>query len=154
MCQDIEDRRKGGCSCGHGPVPDRARLRTGRPLKELARSHDVSASWLFTLWRRYRLEGPAGLEPRSRRPTSSPTRIADLYEDEIVALHKELAGDGLDAGPQSLRYHLAQRHRRAPSPWTIHRVPKARGFVRLEPHKRPKSSFCRFVCPMRPGRRT
>ncbi len=61
-----------------------------------------------------------------------------------MALHKELSGDGLDAGPQTLHYHLAQRHLRAPSPSTIHRVLKARGFVRLEPHKRPKSSFCRF----------
>jgi transposase InsO family protein len=119
-------------------------LRTGRPLKELARSHDVSASWLFTLWRRYRLEGPLGLEPRSRRPKTSPSRIAHVFEDEIVALHKELADDGLDAGPQTLHYHLAQRDSRAPSVSTIHRVLKARGFVRLEPHKRPTSSLHRF----------
>jgi len=64
-------------------------LRTGRPIKELAASHDVSASWLFKLLRRYRLEGPEGLDPRSRRPKTSPTRIADHYEDEVVALHKE-----------------------------------------------------------------
>jgi transposase InsO family protein len=119
-------------------------LRTGRPLKELARSHDVSPSWLFTLWRRYRLEGPLGLEPRSRRPKTSPSRIAHVFEDEIVALHKELADDGLDAGPQTLHYHLAQRDSRAPSVSTIHRVLKARGFVRLEPHKRPTSSLHRF----------
>ena len=43
-------------------------LRTGRPIKELAAAHDVSARWLFKLLRRYRLEGAAGLEPRSRRP--------------------------------------------------------------------------------------
>ncbi len=73
-------------------------LRTGRPIKELAAAHDVSAGWLFKLLRRYRLEGPAGLEPRSRRPHRSPTRIADVYEDEIVAVHKALADDGLDAG--------------------------------------------------------
>src|SRR3974390_3750052 len=64
-------------------------LRTGRSIKELARTHGVSASWLFKLLRRYRLEGEAGLEPRSRRPKCSPSRIADLYEDEVVALRKE-----------------------------------------------------------------
>ena len=73
-------------------------LRTGKPIKALAQSHGVSPSWLFKLLRRYRLEGPAGLEPRSRRPRSSPSRIADLYEDEIVALRKELA----DAGPGAI----------------------------------------------------
>src|SRR5271155_4583102 len=120
-------------------------LRTGRSIKELAAEHDVSARWLFKLLRRYRLEGPAGLELRSRRPKNSPTRIADVYEDEIVALHKELADDGLDAGPQTLHFHLTQRHTRPPSVSTIHRVLKARGFVALEPHKRPKSSFKTFV---------
>jgi transposase InsO family protein len=119
-------------------------LRTRRPIKELAASHDVSASWLFKLLRRYRLEGPAGLEPRSRRPQRSPARIADRFEDEIVALHKELAGDGLDAGAGTVHYHLAKRHRAAPSVSTVFRVLKARGFVTVEPQKRPKSSYIRF----------
>src|SRR6202046_5558376 len=120
-------------------------LRTGRSIKELAAAHDVSESWLFKLLRRYRLEGPAGLEPRSRRPKTSPTRIADIYEDEIVAVHKALADDGLDAGAATIHYHLAQRHRRPPSIRAIFPVVKARGFVALSPLKRPKSSFTRFV---------
>ena len=85
-------------------------LRTGKPIKELARTHDVNPSWLFKLLRRYRLEGPAGLEPRSRRPKSSPSRIADLYEDEIVALRKELTDAGFDAGAATIHFHLSQRH--------------------------------------------
>jgi len=115
-------------------------LRTGRSIKELAKSHEVSASWLFKLLRRYRLEGPEGLEPRSRRPDQSPTRIADRFEDEIVALHKQLADQGFDAGAQTIAYHLAQRHQLSPSASTVFRVLKARGFVTLEPKKRPKTS--------------
>jgi transposase-like protein len=42
-------------------------LRTGRPIKELAKTHGVSASWLFKLLKRYRLESEAGLDPRSKR---------------------------------------------------------------------------------------
>ena len=120
-------------------------LRTGRPLKELARDNQVNASWLFKLKRRYRLEGPEGLEPRSRRPKHSPSRIGDLWEDEIVGLRKELLDDGLDAGAQTIAYHLARRHRVVPSASTIWRVLKARGFVTPQPHKRPKSSYVRFV---------
>jgi transposase InsO family protein len=119
-------------------------LRTGRSIKELARTHGVSASWLFKLLRRYRLEGEAGLEPRSRRPKCSPSRIADLYEDEVVALRKELVDAGYDAGAETIRYHLAQRMTQPPSVSTIWRILKARGFVTPQPHKRPKSSYVRF----------
>ena len=120
-------------------------LRTGRPIKELARTHDVSPSWLFKLLRRYRLEGPEGLEPKSRRPKSSPSRIADLWEDEIVTLRKELTDAGFDAGAATILFHMAERHPRPPSVPTIWRVLRARGFVTPQPQKRPKSSYRRFV---------
>jgi transposase InsO family protein len=119
-------------------------LRTGRSIKELAAAHGVSESWLFKLLRRYRLEGPIGLEPRSRRPKMSPTRIADLYEDEIVRRRKELAEGGFDAGAETIHFHMATPGREIPPVSTIHRVLVARGFVTPEPHKRPKSSWTRF----------
>ena len=119
-------------------------LRTGRPIKDLAQNHDVSPSWLFTLLRRYRLEGPEGLEPRSRRPKRSPGRIAGLFEDEIVALRKELLDAGFDAGAETIAVHLGARHDTVPSVSTIWRVLKARGFVTPQPHKRPQSSLRRF----------
>jgi len=119
-------------------------LRTGRPIKELAKSHEVSTSWLFKLLRRYRLEGTEGLAPHSRRPHHSPSRIVDRFEDEIVELHKQLADDGLDAGAQTIWFHLAKHHSRLPSASSVFRVLKARGFVTLEPKKRPKSSLHRF----------
>jgi transposase InsO family protein len=119
-------------------------LRTGRSIKELAAAHGVSESWLFKLLRRYRLEGPEGLEPRSRRPLHSPTRIADLYEDEIVSWRKRLEEQGLDAGAESIHFYMSTPGRNTPSISTIHRVLVTRGFVVPEPHKRPKSSWVRF----------
>ena len=62
-----------------------------------------------------------------------------------MALHKQSADDGLDAGAQTVHYHLSQRYERAPSVSTVFRVLKARGFVTVEPHKRPKSSIKRFA---------
>jgi transposase InsO family protein len=119
-------------------------LRTGRSIKALATAHGVSESWLFKLLRRYRLEGPTGLEPRSRRPKTSPARIFDLYEDEIVAIRKALTERGFDAGAETIHFHLASPARPSPSVSTIHRVLVARGFVTPQPHKRPKSSWIRF----------
>ena len=120
-------------------------LRTGRPIKELARAHQVNPSWLFKLLRRYRLEGEAGLEPRSRRPHRCPARITDRFEEQIVALRKQLGDFGADAGAETIHYHLSRRHRQVPSVSTIWRVLKARGFVSPQPHKRPRSSYRAFV---------
>jgi transposase InsO family protein len=119
-------------------------LRTGRPIAELAAAHGVHRSWLYKLLARYRAEGPAGLEPRSRRPLHSPTRVADRHEEAIVELRKALTDDGFDAGAVTIHYHLSQRQDEVPSVSTIWRVLKARGFVTPQPHKRPKSSWCRF----------
>ena len=118
-------------------------LRTKRPIAELAAAHGVSRSWRYKLLARYRTHGPAGLEPRSRRPLRSPTRIADVWEDRIIELRKELNDLGVDAGPATIAWHLEQRDT-PPSLATIWRVLKQRGFVTPQPHKRPKSSFTRF----------
>jgi len=120
-------------------------LRTGRPLAELAAADRVHRSWLYKLLARYRREGEAGLEPRSRRPHHSPTRIAGRDEDEIVALRKQLTDIGVDAGAATIQAHLARRLADVPSVPTIWRVLKARGFVTPQPHKRPKSSWRRFA---------
>ena len=61
-----------------------------------------------------------------------------------MAIRKELVGLGLDAGAATIQFHLAKTGP-APSVSTIWRVLKARGFVIPQPHKRPKSSWVRFV---------
>jgi hypothetical protein len=54
-------------------------LREHTPVAELAAAHGVHRSWLYKLLARHRAEGEAGLEPRSRRPHRSPTRIRDRF---------------------------------------------------------------------------
>lgn len=119
-------------------------LRTGKSIGELARAHGVHRSWLYRLLRRFKLEGDAGLEPRSRRPHRSPARISHHHEDEIIELRKSLVDSGFDAGAATIHEHLLRRLPDAPSISTIHRVLRARGFVAPQPKKRPKSSYVRF----------
>jgi transposase InsO family protein len=121
-----------------------AHLREGRPVAELAAEHGVHPSWVYRLLARYRADGDAGLIPRSRRPKHSPTATSHELENEIVLLRKQLAEDGLDAGAQTISWHLARRHGTVPSPSTIMRVLRRRGCVVPQPKKRPKSSFIRF----------
>jgi transposase len=116
----------------------------GLSLREVAAAHGVSRSWVYECLARYRAEGDQGLHPRSRRPHSSPSRLEAPTEDEIVALRKELAGQGLDAGPQTIAWHLAQRRDQVPSVATVWRVLRRRGLITPQPQKRPRSSYLRF----------
>ena len=118
----------------------------GRSVREVARAHGISKTWLYELLARYRSDGDGGLMPRSRRPRRSPTRIAETVADEIVALRKQLVEFGTDAGPDTIHTHLARNHDGiAPcSISTVWRILTRRGFITPEPHKRPHSSYVRF----------
>ena len=117
----------------------------GRSKSAVARDYGVSRRWVQVLVARYLAEGEAAFEPRSRRPHSSPRRTSRAVEDSVVALRKELAGAGHDAGAETIAWHLRQRAGCSPSVATIWRILSRRGFVIPQPHKRPRSSWRRFA---------
>src|ERR1700740_2900778 len=89
-----------------------------RPVSEVARSYGVARSWIYTLLKRYRAEGEAAFEPRSRRAKTSPLAIRRDSAERIIRLRKELADQGLDAGPDTICWHLARHHQVTVSPAT------------------------------------
>ncbi len=115
-----------------------------RPVSEVARSYGVARSWIYTLLARYQAEGEAAFEPRSRRPKTSPRAIPEATAELITRLRKELAGQGLDAGPHTIAWHLHHHHQITVSAATISRYLARAGLVVPEPAKRPKSSYLRF----------
>ncbi len=117
---------------------------SGASPNQLARSHPISRSWLFRLLARYRQGGFAAVEPRSRRPSSSPSRTSAEVQQAIVELRHELVALGVDAGAQTIAHHLQLRFGASPSRPTIWRILKASGLITPQPHKRPKSSWIRF----------
>jgi transposase InsO family protein len=116
----------------------------GRSLSEVAREYGVSRRWVQKLVRRYEAEGDAAFEPRSRRPHSNPRAIAGDVEESIVAWRMKLSGQGLDAGAETIAFHLHAAGMDPPAVATIWRILKRRGFVVPQPHKRPRSSWHRF----------
>src|SRR5450432_2350097 len=98
-----------------------------RPVSEVARDYGVARSWICTLLARYETEGEAAFEPRSRRPKTSPSAISDETDDLIVRLRKELSEQGLDAGPDTICWHLTHHHQVTVSPATVARYLTARG---------------------------
>jgi transposase InsO family protein len=119
-----------------------------RPVSEVARSCGVARSWVCALLARYEAEGEAAFEPRSRRPKTSPSAISPETVELITRLRKELAGQGLDAGPQTIAWHLEHHHQVKVSPATISRCLARQGLVTPDPSKRPKSSCIRFAAEM------
>ena len=105
--------------------------------------HGISTWFFYDLRRRFRLEGEAALEPRSRAPHRVANRTPVEVEDAIVAKRKELEAAGLDAGPESIAFHL-QDLEGCPTPSTIWRRLNARGFIIPEPSKAPKHTGRRF----------
>ena len=117
---------------------------SGQSQSEVAARYKVSKGWVSKLMSRYRAEGEAAFEPRSRRPHSSPTATAVQTVQLIVQLRKELAEQGLDAGAETIDWHLQHDHQVQLSRATIHRHLVGTGLVTPEPKKRPKSSYLRF----------
>lgn len=117
----------------------------GQSQSEVARSYGVSQAWVSRLMARYRDEGEAAFEPRSRRPQRSPAATAAEVVELVLQLRGELTEAGLDAGAQTIAWHLRHHHQVSVAPATIHRILIRAGLVRREPRKRPKSSYTRFV---------
>jgi transposase InsO family protein len=115
---------------------------------EVAARYGVHRAWVYKLKARYEAEGEAALEPRSRRPKTSPSALSAEVVDLIVRTRKELTDGGLDAGPETIAWHLQHHHGQRVSRSTISRHLTAAGLVTPEPKKRPKSSYIRFEASM------
>ena len=120
----------------------------GRSQADVARYNNVSKSWVSKLITRYNNEGSQAFEPRSRKPHTTPTKTPPDVIELILELRKHLTTAGLDAGPDTITWHLTTHHRITVSPATISRHLRQAGLVTPEPHKKPKSSYIRFEASM------
>lgn len=94
--------------------------------------HGISRQSFCKLRRRCRQEGQAAiLEPRSRRPRSSPTKIADDAVSEAVQVRAALAASGLDHGPISVYEKMTSMGLDPPA----NNESPTRNDVRRPPHK-------------------
>jgi transposase InsO family protein len=120
----------------------------GRSPAEVVAAYGVSRSWVYELLARYRAEGDAAFEPRSRRPHRSPGATPAQTVELVLRIRKQLSDAGLDAGAETIGWHLTHHHRTTLSRATIHRILTRSGAVIPEPAKRPKASYLRFQAEM------
>ena len=111
--------------------------------------HQISRKTFYAILARAKAEGQAAaLEPRSRRPRTSPNRIAEEIKQQALGVRAALESSGLDYGPVSVHDKmLALGMTPVPSVATLARIFREKGVARLEPKKRPRSAWRRFVYP-------
>jgi transposase InsO family protein len=120
----------------------------GRTPAEVCAAYGVSRSWVYELLARHRAEGDTAFEPRSRRPRTSPRTTPPETIELVLRLRKQLTEAGLDAGADTIGWHLTHHHRITVSRATIHRILTRAGQVTPAPAKRPKASYLRFQSEM------
>ncbi|MFC6286464.1 integrase core domain-containing protein [Nocardioides sp. GCM10027113] len=111
--------------------------------------HGISRKSFYELRKRARAEGSAAvLEPRSRRPRSHPSKLTGEVKAQAIQVRSALEASGLDHGPISVHDKMhAMGLEQVPSIASLARIFREAGVARLEPKKKPRSAWRRFVYP-------
>lgn len=119
-------------------------VQMGLSQAEASRRYEVSEPTVSRWVARYRAEGQAAFEPRSRRPRGSSSATAEEMIEAVLTQRDRLVRSGHDAGPSTISWHLEQAGHTPPSRATIARILSRAGRIRPEPKKKPKSAYIRF----------
>ena len=139
------------------PIDPRVRLAISQWPKDAPRGavttfcveHGISRKSFYELRKRVEVDGPAAvLEPRSRRPRASPSKLTDEVKEQALQVRTALEASGLDHGPISVHDKMhAMGLDLVPSIASLARIFREAGVARLEPKKKPRSAWRRFVYP-------
>lgn len=141
------------------PIDPRVRLAIARWPDDAPRGavttfcaeHEISRKSFYELRKRAKAEGEAAaLEPRSRRPKSSPSKLSEDIKVQAVQVRAALEASGLDHGPISVHDKMhAMGLGPVPSVASLARIFRQAGtlMARVEPKKKPRAAWRRFVYP-------
>jgi putative transposase len=109
----------------------------------------ISRKSFYELRKRAQVEGPAEvLEPRTRRPRTSPSKLTDEVKEQALQVRAALEASGLDHGPISVHDKMhSMGLKPVPSTASLARIFREAGVARPEPKKKPRSAWRRFVYP-------
>ncbi len=111
--------------------------------------HGISRKTFYAIRKRAMEDGPAAaLEPRSRRPRANTGKITEEIKQQAIQVRAALEQSGLDHGPISVHDRMQLlRITPVPAVSSLARIFRDAGVARLEPRKRPRASYRRFVYP-------
>ena len=110
--------------------------------------HGISRKTFYKIRAIAQADGQAAaLEPRSRRPKTSPTQLTESVKLEALKVRAALESSGLDHGPISVYDKMKSMGLEAPSTASLARIFREKNVARKEPQKRPRAAWRRFVYP-------
>jgi transposase InsO family protein len=115
-------------------------------VTEFCRTHGISRSQFYEIRRIAQEHSPLEAVAPARAPRQRPDlAVAPGMVEAAIRVRKELAGQGWDHGPISVRHRLLEMGLQAPSRASLARIFTAAGMVTPQPQKRPRSSWRRFT---------
>src|SRR5690625_131370 len=78
---------------------------------QVAVRYGVSKTLVHKLYHRWLTEGEDAYQPRSRRPHHNPGATPPAVRERVLALRTDLLDRGLDAGADTLCWHLANEQK-------------------------------------------
>jgi len=115
-------------------------------VSRFCRENEVSRSRFYEIRARAVSESAlSALQPKAPQRAARHSQAIDVELEELaVRIRKELAQDGWDHGPVTVRHHIAALGLVAPAASTLARIFTRRGMVTAQPQKRPTTSYRRF----------
>jgi transposase InsO family protein len=110
--------------------------RSGETVADVCRRYGISRDTYYRYRRRYLAEGIEGLEDRSRKPKTSPTRISSEVEIRIVEMRRAHPR----WGARRIRAELARDGVDPPAVSTVHQALRRNGLVADQPRRKTKAN--------------
>jgi putative transposase len=109
----------------------------------------ISRETFYAIRKRAKTDGPAAaLEPKTRRPRTSPSKLPDGTAQQAIGVRAALERSGLDHGPISVHEKMKLLGMTpVPAVSSLARIFRDAGVARLEPRKKPRAAYRRFVYP-------
>lgn len=109
-------------------------------VARFCREHGLSRDTFYKYLTRFRAEGASGFAHHSTAPHRHPTAFGPQVAEAVLRARKELADQGLDNGPISIRWRLEDTGLTpVPSRASIHRILRAHGQITPQPRKKPRT---------------
>lgn len=120
------------------------RYQAGEKVTDITRSLGKSRRWFYNWLKRYQEAGSEGewYKDHSRAPHSTPTKVSEALEKQVVQARKTLAQQRIaQTGAIAISYQLRSQGIEPPPVWTINRIIARHGLTQGKPKHRSTKDY-------------